>query len=214
MFTVRGKNQSLTATNMFIEVKKEASQDIFTDPPGGSPIPNYKFTVDTWSEEESLESRILALGQNGRYAHTVLTRQIRVRAFSLTISGTTARIVCWERSGAIVTEAFDYKTNPHILVDFVWRFVKTNKLQRGFDPTAVAVDSKDDRDSFLAAIRSHAQLQLDLDPETDGEELDREVNDHCYYGAITRLTIGNYDIWVSRPIWVAPFVVGRCTAGY
>ena len=199
---------------LFIEIKKEASQDIFVDPPEGPPPPNYKFTVDTWNEEGSLEPRISALGQNAHYAHVVLTRQFRTCVFSLTISGTTARIMCWERSGVLVTKAFDYKQNPQILIDFVWRFVKANTLQQGFDPTAVAVDSVEDRNSFLAAIRSHTQLQLGLDPETDKEELDRAVACHCYRGAVTRLTIGNYDVWVSRPMWVAPSVVGRCTTGY
>jgi len=199
---------------LFIEVKKDASQDIFTDPPEGPLPPDYRFTVDTWSQEEDLQARISALGQNAHYAHVILTRQFRIRTFSLSISGTTARIMCWERSGVLVTEAFDYKANPWILIDFVWRFVKATKLQQGFDPTAVPVDSKEDRHSFLAAIRSHAQLQLDLDPETDKEDLDRAVEGHCYRGAITRLTIENYDIWVSRPIWVAPSVLGRCTTGY
>ena len=171
---------------LFIEIKKDGSQDVFTDPPEGLLPLSYNFTVDTWSEEESLEPRISALGQNAHYAHVVLTRQFRIRAFSLTISGTTARIMCWDRSGVLVTEAFNYKKNPHILIDFVWRFVKANELQQGFDPTAVAVDSKEDHNSFSVAIRSHAQLQLDLDPDTDKEELDRAVDDHCYRGALTR----------------------------
>jgi len=200
--------------NLFIEGKSEANPDFFTDPPEGPPPPDYKFTVDTWSKEESLRPRISALGQNAHYAHMVLTRQSRIRVFSLTISGTIARVMCRERSGVLVTEPFDYKANPQILIDFVWRFVKANKLQQGFDPTAVAVDSREDLDSFVAAIRFHAQLQLDLDPETDEEELSHAVDEHYYRGAITRLTIGNYGFWVSRPLWVAPSIVGRCTAGY
>jgi len=198
---------------MFIEVKKEDNQDIFTDPPEGPPPPDYRFTVDTWSKEESLWPRISALGQNAHYAHLVMTRKAHIRVFSLMLSGRTARIMCWDRSGVLVTEAFDYKENPRILIDFVWWFVMAEKLQQCFDPMAV-VDDSEDRDSFLVAIRSHAQLQLGLDPETDKEDLDRAVDDHYYRGVLTRLTIGNYDIWVSRPLWVAPSVVGRCTVGY
>ena len=73
------------------------------------------------------------------------------------------------------------------------------KLQQGFDPMAV-VDDSEDCNSFLVAIRSHAQLQLNLDPETDEEELDRAVHGHCYHGVLTCLTIENCDIWVSRPL--------------
>jgi len=64
---------------MFIEVKKEVDQDIFTDP--------------TWSEDENLRYRISALGQNAQYAHVVQTRQFRTCVFSLTISGSSARIM-------------------------------------------------------------------------------------------------------------------------
>lgn len=78
----------------------------------------------------------------------------------------------------------------------------------------VADDSKEDRNSFFASIRSHAQLQLGLDPETNKEKLDRAVDSYCYRGVLICLTIGNYDVWVFQPLWVAPSVVGRCTAGY
>lgn len=104
---------------LFIEVKKDTSQDIFTDPPEGPRPPDYKFTVDTRSEAECLRPRISALGQHAHYAQVILTSQFRIRAFSLSISGTTARIMCWERSGVLVTEAFDYTANPRILIDFI-----------------------------------------------------------------------------------------------
>lgn len=114
----------------------------------------------------------------------------------------------------MVTEAFDYEKNPQILIDFVWRFVRAGQARQGFDPTAVAVDSEQDRGTFLAAIRSHVQLQLGLNPETDKEKLDNETDRHYYHGVITRLTIEGHDIWVSRPLWLSRAIVGRCTAGY
>ena len=86
--------------------------------------------------------------------------------------------------------------------------------QQGFDPTATTVDSKEDRISFLTAIRSHVQLQLGLDPEANEEELNREIDRHHYPRVATRLTIEDHDVWVSRPLWVSPAIVGRCTAGY
>ena len=197
---------------LFIEVKKGVDQDIFTDPLEYPPPSDYRFTVDTSGEDEKLSYRISALGQNAHYAHMVQTRQFRTCVFSLTISGSTARMMRWDRSGVLVTEAFDYKANPQTLIEFVWRFIKAKPAQQGFDPTAVAVDSEEDRDSFLVAIRSHVQLQLDLDPTTN--EFNDEVSRHYYPGAITRLTIGSHDIWVSRPLWLSHAIVGRCTAGY
>jgi hypothetical protein len=199
---------------LFVEVKKDADQDIFIDPPQGTPPSDYSFTVDTWSQKEKLRDRISALGQNAHYAHVVQTRQFRTHVFSLTISGRTARIMRWDRSGVLVTEAFDYKANPGILIEFVWRFIRATQAQQGFDLTAAPVDSEKDRDSFLTAIRSHVQLQLALDPMTDKEELDREVDKHYYLAVINRLRVGNHEVWVSRPLWLSHAIVGRCTAGY
>jgi len=202
--------------HLFIEVKKGADQDIFTDPPEGPELHDYKFTVDTcmWDDSENLRNRTSALGQNAHYAHTIQTHQFRTCVFSLSISGSKARILRWERSGVLVTEAFDYKADSQILVDFVWRFVQAKDYQQGFDLTAATVDSKEDRDLFREAISSHVQLQLGLDPETDEKELLEEIDKHCYPGAITRLKIGGPNVWVSRPLWQSHAIFGRCTAGY
>ncbi|KAF9650767.1 hypothetical protein BDM02DRAFT_3185083, partial [Thelephora ganbajun] len=106
---------------LFIEVRKDPDQDIFTDPPKELPPSDRSSTIDTWSENENDGYRVSALGQNAHYAHLIQTRQFRTCVFSLTVSGTTVRIMCWDRSGVLVTEAFDYKANPQTLVDFVWR---------------------------------------------------------------------------------------------
>jgi len=119
---------------LFIEVKKQASQDIFIDPPEGPPPPNYKFTVDTWSEDENLRQRNLALGQNAYYAYVVQTRQFRTHVFSLTISGRIARMMCWERSAVLITEAFDHKATPETLIAFVWRFIRVKRPSKVLIP--------------------------------------------------------------------------------
>ena len=198
---------------LFIEVKKRADQDIFTDPPD-NPSPNYRFTVDTWSEEEEQLNRTLALGQMTHYAHVVQSRQFRTCIFSMTVSGSTVRIMRWDRSGLLVTRSFDYKAKPKILVDFIWRFINANKVQQGFDPTATAVNSEEDRDSFREAIKSHVELQLALGPTTPENRLTAEVNRHCVPKVLTRLAIGDRNFWVCRPLWVSRAIVGRCTVAY
>jgi hypothetical protein len=209
----RGYFAHMGLVYLFIEVKKNADQDIFTDPSNDLP-PDHKFTVNTWAEDEGSKYRISALGQNAYYAHMIQTRQFRTCVFSLTISGSTARIMRWDRSGVIVTRAFDYKAHPMTLIEFVWRFVKANKEQQGFDLTANPTNSKEDRDSFLNAITSHVQLQLALGPDTPNQVLGDAVNRHYCGGVVTRVTAGNCDLWVSRPLWVSHAIVGRCTAGY
>jgi len=124
---------------LFIEVKKNADQTSSLTPPmiphpttsslstrGEMSIKTssltppmiahrHKFAVNTWGEDEDVEYRISALGQNAHYAHMIQTRQFRTCVFSLTISGSTARIMRWDRSGCVGHQAFDYKASPMIL---------------------------------------------------------------------------------------------------
>ena len=198
---------------LFIEVNRRADQDIFTDPPDDPPS-SYKFTVDTWNSEDELKDRISTLEEIAHYVRVVQSRQFRTCVFSLTISGSTARIMRWDSPGVLVTRSFDYKVNPDVLIEFIWRFVNANQDQQGFDSTATAVDSKEHRDSFLRVVRSHVELQLALGPETPEDKLDAEVNRHYDSGVLTRLAIEDRKFWVCRPLWVSRAIVGRCTVAY
>ena len=218
LFSTKNSNKTYIAqmglVHMFIEVKKNTDQDAFTDPPLDAQ-PNWRFTVDTWNREESIKLRASTLGQVAHYAHVVQTRQFRTCVFSLTISGRMARIMRWDRSGVLVTEAFDYKASPRTLVDFVWRFTKAASAELiGSDPTAQSIDSVTDLRTFREAITSHVRLQLALGPDTSEKDLEEEVNKHYSDQVLTRLTIGNRSVWVSRPMWVSHAIVGRCTVGY
>lgn len=216
---------------LFVDVKKGADQDIFTDPPDdltdlpdddtGYPDdgtyppedapPDYKFTVDTWSRERNLEDKISALEQITHYAHVVQSRQFRTCVFSLAISGSTVRIMRWDRSGVLVTRSFDYRTEPGLLIKFVWRFVSAPQVQQGFDPTAFSRVLEQERDLFLEAVRSHVQLQLALGPKTPAKNLDSHVDIHHNPGVITRLVVEGRSFLVSLPLWVSTAVTGRCT---
>jgi len=157
----------------------------------------------------------LALGQSAHYAHIVQTCQFRTCVYSVSITGTVACLLRWDRSGVIVTRPFDYKINPEFLVGFVWRFSRVTDKQRGFDCSAVAVDSEEERKQFADVIRIHAKEQL-LGMSTKG--IEDEISRHYWPGAITRLTVGTgkeaYKILVSRPMFTSKGVTGRSTRGY
>ena len=204
---------------VFIEVKSSNDLDPFTDPPNDhDALPGYRFTVDPWmkypDDKVALYS-VSTLGQITRYAHTIQTRQFRTCVYSISVAGTTARLLRWDRNGVTVTESFEYKTNPEILVGFIWRFSKATNERRGFDPSAVAVTSKKERLKFAYAIMRHVEEQL---PGAKSKEVLEEVDRHYWPGAVTRLTIGTgmeaHSIWVSRPMFISPGVTGRSTKGY
>ena len=204
---------------VFIEVKSSKDLDPFTDPPNGhNTPPGYRFTIDPWMkypDDKIALYSVSALGQITRYAHTIQTRQFRTCVYSISIAGTTARLLRWDRSGVTVTESFEYKSKPEILVGFIWLFSKATNEGRGFDPSAVAVTSEAERLRFFRAITKHVEEQL---PGAGVKEAREEVDRHYWPGAVTRLTVGTgteaHNIWVSRPIFTSPGVTGRSTKGY
>jgi len=202
---------------MFVEVKVSGDLDPFIDPPDDG-TSTEKFTIDTehnYSNDIVSKYRVSALGQNTRYAHVVQTRQFRTCVYSISVAGTTARLLRWDRTGVVVTESFDYKSRPELLIGFVWRFSKATDEQRGFDGSALAVNSPQDRQLFVDAIRRHVEEQL---PWLSAEEIEEETDRHFWPGAITQLTVGAgeeaREILVSRPMFTSKGATGRSTIGY
>ena len=106
------------------------------DPPGNDASPGYKFTINMerkYPNDKKAKYKVSALGQSTRYAHMIQARQFRTCVYSISVAGTNARLLRWDRSGVVATESFSYKSNPEFLIDFVWRFSKASREQRGFD---------------------------------------------------------------------------------
>ena len=203
----------------FIEVKSSKNLDPFIDRPNDDNTPpGYRFTIDPWKkypDDQNAQYSVSALGQITRYAHVIQTRQFRTCVYSISVAGTTARLLRWDRNGVIVTESFEYKSKPEILTGFIWLFSKATNEGRGFDPSAVAVTSEAERFRFACAITRHAKAQLS---GLNVEEVREEVDKHYWPSAVTRLTVGTgaetHSIWVSRPMFTSPGVIGRSTKGY
>jgi hypothetical protein len=67
------------------------------------------------------------------YAAAHLGSQFRTHVFSVFITGEFARIIRWDRAGAIVTEAFSYCVPDSYLVDFFRRYDASAPKERGMD---------------------------------------------------------------------------------
>ncbi|KAJ3476562.1 hypothetical protein NLI96_g11073 [Meripilus lineatus] len=63
----------------------------------------------------------------------------RLHLFSVHIYRRTARLLRWDPSGVVVTKAFDYTENPHLLLDFLHHVSRMDNEQLGFDPTILPV---------------------------------------------------------------------------
>ncbi|KAI0077404.1 hypothetical protein K474DRAFT_1595971, partial [Panus rudis PR-1116 ss-1] len=78
----------------------------------------------------------MLLEQLSTYLCAQFSRQHRMFTFSICIFGRYARFLRIDRSGIVVSEAFNYITNPRILADFLWRYNHLSVSKRGFDPYA------------------------------------------------------------------------------
>jgi hypothetical protein len=101
-----------------IEVKFDENDDAFRDDIAES------FEHDT---EASKDTK----GQITSYAVAQLATQFRVHIFTILVCGGYARLLRWDRSGAVVTSAFDYC--DRYLGEFFWRYDQASAKDRGMD---------------------------------------------------------------------------------
>lgn len=92
------------------------------------------------------------LGQITSYAAAQLGAQYRSHAFSVLIVRDHARIIRWDREGAIVTSAIKYNTEPH-LADFFQRYT-------GASPKLCGIDTPISPTSAREAALARAWLNL------------------------------------------------------
>ena len=145
----------LTTLDLHIEIKWFNYQDPFVNPlewtksssssstEGGSCIKNTDDAKDM-------------LGQIGAYVAAQLSAQYRTHAFSILIVQDKARIIRWDREGAIVTESIKYDQNSS-LVRFLSRYSQAPLSLRGIDTTVLPA-SEDEAKS--------ARRSLKLSPDT------------------------------------------------
>lgn len=89
---------------------------------------------DKYFYRSALEKR-KARGQIADYAARLMRRQHREFCFMIVICKSEARLVRWDRAGAIVTNPFDFVADPDYMYRFLYRLSKMNRHQRGYDPT-------------------------------------------------------------------------------
>ncbi|OJA12719.1 hypothetical protein AZE42_02886 [Rhizopogon vesiculosus] len=87
--------------------------------------------LDEWKFECDTVLGTRARGQMTAHALTQLGSQFCHFAFSVAIIGKHARLISWDRGGAVVTERLNYNEQPRLLADSSWRFSLSNAEHRG-----------------------------------------------------------------------------------
>ncbi|TFY73829.1 hypothetical protein EWM64_g10183 [Hericium alpestre] len=136
-----------TIMEIGIELKDE-DEDPFQDPPPGLSLQARKDHIF----EKDTQAAHTIRGQMIAYAASHQTAQFRSFCFSVLLLKGEARLVRWDRAGAIVTEKFNYTNCADNLVEFLWRFeiqLASQRLPggtRGNVHKVTVHDSKDDQD--------------------------------------------------------------------
>ncbi|RDX44295.1 hypothetical protein OH76DRAFT_1421484 [Lentinus brumalis] len=88
--------------------------------------------------------RCLSRGQLVEYATEVFNRQHRQSVFVVVFVQDCARFLRFDRSGAVVSEEFDYLAHPEIIASFLYRLSKMSPAQRGYDPSATRASADEE----------------------------------------------------------------------
>ena len=155
----------------FVEFKEKESADPFEDPkrvdgkPDGGNRPLF--------ERNSIEAKGRR-GQLGSYVAAILGSQFRLRVFTVLVFGSFARLMCWDRVGAVVTEKFNYTTEP-FLVQFLLEYCSLKPDKRGFDPTVRPLTPKERKtvknldclDDLKSRNPHHCEFRVIMIPNRD-----------------------------------------------
>lgn len=147
---------------LFIEVKKDKSRDPFKDPASIDEETPHKF-ISEYKGKQKKESTTETIGQIVSYATELCARQHRTHCFSISIYGPIARLIRWDRSGAIVSRAFNYHEEPWLRM-FAQRFNRATNAERGYNMT-IGRAQPEEESRFVENITEHIRKQLDPDDE-------------------------------------------------
>ena len=124
---------------LWMEFKTKNNGAAFQDPRGDTKeerllaIERGSFALDT-------EAGNRARGQLAHYAGAQHSLQFRHFSFSIVVRGDHARFLRWDPSGTVVTAAFNYRANPELMAEFLWRFDHLSPRKRGHEESIQPVN--------------------------------------------------------------------------
>ncbi|KAI0318539.1 hypothetical protein OF83DRAFT_1170997 [Amylostereum chailletii] len=135
------------------------SEDPWQDPPRTGKVCRKKIRFNR-TTKEALAIR----GQLIEYALAMFTSQYRVFAFVVLIINEHARLIRFDRAGAVVSEKFQWRVRDSPMADFLWRFDHMSPRERGHD-TTVWIPSDEEVAKAREAFSTCKVVKIDLDVE-------------------------------------------------
>lgn len=163
-------------------------------------------------------------GQITGYASAQLSRQHRLFVFLIYIFGSRCRIFRYDRAGSTASISFDYKLEPHILAEFLWRHSHSSDVQRGYDPTVSPATPEESTlltDAVDAYVKRVAPRNVDyLKPTGDATYPAHRIavcGTKTIVDAITKKVTSvekTLDLIVRKPFYDTYSACGRATKGF
>jgi hypothetical protein len=135
----KAKNFDFSRVDFIIEFKN-GSRDPFVDEIDGKGKGKDDSKTNPFLCKEGRNREVL--GQLTSYATATLGAQYRTHLFMVLITGEYARLIRWDRGGAVVTNRILFNSEPH-LFNFLTRYDVASREVRGHDST-VSIPSKND----------------------------------------------------------------------
>ncbi|THG96898.1 hypothetical protein EW026_g5017 [Hermanssonia centrifuga] len=152
------------------------------------------------------------LGQMIHYVREQMSHQHRVFMFSLHTVHDSARLIRWDRMGAIVTEAFNFVLQPQILAEFLFRFSLLGPEGRGLD-SSVELAGPEECHEFTEAVANYLDSFGERKPPHFDSTLDTSYPT-CKILFCDSCNGERSSFIVRRPFSEIPFPCGRATRGY
>ena len=134
--------------------------------------------------------------------------KFRVFSFGGVLFGEKGRLLRWDRSGVVYTEAFQWKTQPDTLCEFFWRLNFLLTVDRGYDTTVTPVmDDDDEAKAALLKLKTYGGWGK-------GEKIEI-ANVYRFLVHDDRAVDGQLKSYIiPGAIWDTSALFGRCTFGY
>ncbi|EPS95080.1 hypothetical protein FOMPIDRAFT_1133186, partial [Fomitopsis schrenkii] len=151
-----------------------------------------------------------SLRQTTQYVLEVFKRQHRLHLLTLYVFAGQARIIRWDRAGAIISTPFDFEKDPALLYRVIWRYAAMTRVQRGHDPSAVLATKDEIEEMRAFQCKPHeSRLARARDNALD------KPGWPVYKVTMSRAAAANEIYFVvGRCYFASNCATGRCTKGY
>ncbi|KAF4619828.1 hypothetical protein D9613_004764 [Agrocybe pediades] len=137
------------------------------------------------------------------HAKTLLNYQHRTHVFMVHMVDPYARLIRFDRDGAIVSANFNYREHGDVLLEFLWRYSNASEETRGRDPTVVR-----------ATVAEEALAKEKLTRWIAKDRRDRPVHKLVIQDSAATDQRKKMEVLVCAPVSRPSSVTGRATRGY